>query len=140
MSVGLPHSNGKTAAGIPVWLELPGLWTSSTGARKKGGPALWNCKKIGKTDMKNPRFPKSLMPVLLAAAFAIPARAADVGLYGFNAPRKNTGLVPLEEILSRPVAEMRGDGRNIAVLARAYHGASLDAVWDGGDEFIKTPK
>ena len=58
------------------------------------------------------------------------ALAAGVGLYGFTAPRKSSGLVPLEGILSRPVSELKGDDRNIAVLARAYHGASIDSVWN----------
>ena len=56
------------------------------------------------------------------------ALTAGIGLYGFTAPRNNGGLVPLDEILSRPVGELKGDDRNIAVLARAYHGASIDSV------------
>ncbi len=60
------------------------------------------------------------------------ALAAGVGLYGFTAPRNNGGLVPLDAILSRAVAELKGDDRNIAALARAYHGVSLDAVWKDG--------
>jgi len=43
--------------------------------------------------------------------------------------------VPLEGILSRPVGELRGDDRNIAVLARAYHGVPVDAKWNGKDGF-----
>jgi uncharacterized lipoprotein YddW (UPF0748 family) len=58
------------------------------------------------------------------------ALAAGVGLYGFAAPRKNTGLIPLENILGRPVTELEGDDRNIAVLARAYHGVSIDTPWN----------
>jgi hypothetical protein len=64
---------------------------------------------------------------------------AGVGLYGFAAPRKNTGLIPLENILGKPVAELQGDDRNIAVLARAYHGAPIEAVWNGKDGFTTTP-
>ena len=60
------------------------------------------------------------------------ALKAGVGLYGFTKPRTAGGLVPLEPILSRPVTELRGDDRNIAVLARAYHGAPVDAVWKDG--------
>lgn len=61
------------------------------------------------------------------------ALKAGVGLYGFTKPRKHgSGLVPLEGILSRPVSELKGDDRNIAVLARAYSGVSVDAVWDKG--------
>lgn len=57
---------------------------------------------------------------------------ASVGLYGFTKPRNAGGLVPLEPILTRPVTELRGDNRNIAVLARAYHGVPPDAVWQDG--------
>ena len=61
------------------------------------------------------------------------ALKAGVGLYGFTKPRTGGGLVPLQGILPRPVKELKGDDRNIAVLARAYHGRSLGAVWkDGG--------
>ena len=40
--------------------------------------------------------------------------------------------MPLDKILSRPVSELSGDDRNIAVLARAYHGMSGYAVWENG--------
>ena len=63
------------------------------------------------------------------------ALKAGVGLYGFAAPRKNSGLIPLEGMLSKPVAELKGDDRNIAVLARAYHGAAIDSVWNGKNGF-----
>ncbi len=69
------------------------------------------------------------------------ALKAGVGLYGFTKPRTAGGLVPLEEILSRPVAELKGDDRNIAVLARAYRGVLIDAAWNGKDGFtIKEEK
>ena len=55
------------------------------------------------------------------------ALAAGIGLYGFTVPRTGGGIVPLEEILSRPVSELKGDDRNIAVLARAFHGASIES-------------
>lgn len=55
---------------------------------------------------------------------------ANVGLYGFAMPRKHgSGLIPLEPILSRPVHELKGDDRNIATLARAYHGVPIEATW-----------
>lgn len=60
------------------------------------------------------------------------ALKAGVGLYGFTAPRKNNGLVPLDPILGKPVAELKGDDRNIAVLARAYRGVAIDAAWKDG--------
>ena len=61
------------------------------------------------------------------------ALKAGVGLYGFTKPRTSGGLVPLEGILQRPATELKGDDRNIAVLARAYHGVPVGAVWkDGG--------
>ena len=68
------------------------------------------------------------------------ALKAGVGLYGFTAPRKDSGLVPLEPILSRPVSALKDDDRNIAVLARAYHGASINSVWNGKDGFTEPAK
>ena len=64
--------------------------------------------------------------------------AAGVGLYGFTKPTKMSGLVPLEGILARPVRDLKGDERNIAVLARAYHGASINAVRNGKGQFVET--
>jgi len=65
------------------------------------------------------------------ATQAVPeALKAGIGLYGFTTPRNDEGLVPLEKFLSRPVAELKDDDRNIAALARAYHGVSIAAVWD----------
>ncbi len=60
------------------------------------------------------------------------ALEAGVGLYGFTRPRTDGGLVPLEPILSRPAGTLRGDDRNIAVLARAFKGLPLDAKWSEG--------
>jgi hypothetical protein len=57
---------------------------------------------------------------------------AGVGLYGFTAPRKNSGLVPLAPIFSTPVEDLKGDDRTIAVLARAYLGVPVDAEWRDG--------
>jgi len=50
------------------------------------------------------------------------------------------GLVPLEGILSRPVKELKGDDRNIAVLARAYHGVSIDAARNEKGAFVEPIK
>lgn len=70
------------------------------------------------------------------ATMVVPeALAAGVGLYGFTAPRKGNGLVPLEGILTKTVSELKGDDQNIAVLARAYQGSSIDSVWDGRNSF-----
>ncbi len=68
------------------------------------------------------------------------ALKAGVGLYGFTKPTKGSGLVPLDEILSRPVSELKADERNIAVLARAYHGVSIDAVRNDKGEFVEPRK
>jgi hypothetical protein len=66
---------------------------------------------------------------------------AGVGLYGFAKPRTaDTGLVPLKGILSRPVSGLKGDDRNIAVLARAYHGVSIESVWNDKGEFEEPNK
>ena len=61
---------------------------------------------------------------------AVPdAVEAGVGLYGFSRPRTGSGIIPLEKIFSKQVSELSGDEQNIAVLARAYHGKSIDAQW-----------
>ena len=71
------------------------------------------------------------------ATEAVPeALAAGVGLYGFTTPRGGDGRVPLDRIFSRQVSELAGDGRNIAVLARAYHGRSIHALWTDG-QFVE---
>jgi len=59
-----------------------------------------------------------------------------VGLYGFTTPRGNDGLVALDSIFSRQVAELSGDSKNIAVLARAYGGKSEYALWKEG-QFVE---
>jgi hypothetical protein len=68
------------------------------------------------------------------------ALAAGIGLYGFTVPRTGGGIVPLEEILSRPVSELNGDDRNIAVLARAFHGASIESVRNEKGGFTEPAK
>lgn len=61
-----------------------------------------------------------------------------VGLYGFTAPSPGkSGLVNLEKFMSKPIEELKGDERNISALARTYHGASSDAVWNGKDGFTE---
>lgn len=67
------------------------------------------------------------------------ALKAGVGLYGFTRPRNDIGLVPLETILATPVAGLKGDDRNIAVLMRAYQGASLESAWKDG-KFVEPVK
>lgn len=63
---------------------------------------------------------------------AVPeAVKAGVGLYGFARPG-GSGTIDLNRILPRQVCELSEDNQNIAVLARAYHGASLDAMWVDG--------
>jgi hypothetical protein len=68
------------------------------------------------------------------------ALKAGIGLYGFTVPRNGGGIVPLDGILARPVSELTGDDRNIAVLARAYHGVSIDAVRNDKGEFVEPRK
>lgn len=63
------------------------------------------------------------------------ALAAGVGLYGFAAPRNNGGTIGLEKFMEKPVNELKEDDRNIAVLARAYHGMPIEAVWNGKNGF-----
>jgi hypothetical protein len=74
------------------------------------------------------------------AASVVPAALkAGIGLYGFAKPGDDS-LLPLEELLKRPVTGLKGDDRNIAVLARAYHGAPVDSVMNDKGEFVETTK
>jgi hypothetical protein len=74
------------------------------------------------------------------ATTVVPAALrAGVGLYGFAKPGAHS-LLPLERLLERPVHQLRGDDRNIAVLARAYHGVSIDAVRNDKGEFVEPMK
>ena len=64
------------------------------------------------------------------ATKAVPgALAAGIGLYGFAKPTGSDGTINLEKILPKQVSELSGDGRSIAVLARAYAGKSIDSEW-----------
>ena len=68
----------------------------------------------------------------------VPAALKDgIGLYGFAKPGLDS-LLPLESILSRPVSELKGDAKNIAALARAYHGASVNSVRNEKGEFVES--
>jgi len=74
------------------------------------------------------------------ATTVVPAALKEgIGLYGFAKPGGNS-LLPLEPLLARPVRELKGDDRNIAVLARAYHGVSIDAVRNDKGEFVEPVK
>ena len=69
----------------------------------------------------------------------VPAALNDgIGLFGFTKPGPDS-LLPLERILSRPVSELRGDAKNIAVLARAFHGVSMQAARTPDGRFIDPP-
>jgi len=67
------------------------------------------------------------------------ALAAGVGLYGFNDPRAKD-VRSLARLLARPVQGLKGDDRNIATLARAYHGVGLDTVRNEKGEWVEIPK
>jgi len=67
------------------------------------------------------------------------ALKAGIGLYGFTKPYNKDGLISLDEILSRPVSDLKDDNRNIAVLARAYHGLPIGTVWKNG-KFVAPAK
>ncbi|MBK8977253.1 MAG: DUF1080 domain-containing protein [Planctomycetes bacterium] len=67
----------------------------------------------------------------------VPAALRDgIGLYGFTKPRADSLLPPVDDYLERPVVSLTGDERNIAALARAYRGLSLDAVKNRDGEFF----
>lgn len=59
------------------------------------------------------------------------AIAAGVGLYGYAKPTGANGLMPLH--FDKQLSELTGNDQRIAVLARAYRGKSLHAVWQEGD-------
>jgi hypothetical protein len=61
---------------------------------------------------------------------------ANVGLYGFAAPGPDS-LRPLEPVLARSVDNLRGDDRNLAILARVYHGVSMKALWSPEGRFVE---
>lgn len=61
-------------------------------------------------------------------AFVIPsAKENKLGLYGFCKPRTKDGRIPMDKFLSKQLTELVGDDRNIAALARAYQGLSLES-------------
>ena len=67
----------------------------------------------------------------------IPAALKEgIGLYGFTKPGADS-LLPLEALLSRPLGELKGDEKNIAALARAFHGASAAATWGPDGRFVE---
>ena len=69
----------------------------------------------------------------------VPAALKEgIGLYGFTKPGTDS-LLPLESLLSRPVTELKGDEKNMAVLARAFHGASLNSVIASDGRFVSGP-
>ena len=53
---------------------------------------------------------------------------ANVGLYGFTKPVKGSIMPPVDYYLSSSVESMKGDEKNIAVLARAYKDLPLNYV------------
>ena len=66
----------------------------------------------------------------------VPAAMKDgIGLYGFTKPG-NDSLLPLEPIFAKPLSELNGDNKNIAVLARAFHGASMSSLWTADGRFV----
>ena len=63
------------------------------------------------------------------AAVVIPAAIKEkIGLYGFTKPVQGSILPPVDHYLSIHPDSLKGDARNIALLARAYKGLSSDYV------------
>ena len=59
----------------------------------------------------------------------IPAALKDkVGLYGFTKPVVGSIMPPVDYYLSKPVDSLKGDEKNIAVLARAYNKLPIEYV------------
>ena len=60
-------------------------------------------------------------------AEVVPAAIKEkVGLYGFTRPVIGPTMQPVEYYLSQPADSLKGDERNIAVLARVYNNLPLD--------------
>jgi len=59
----------------------------------------------------------------------IPAAIKEkVGLYGFTKPVSGSMMPPVDYYLSKAIDSLKGDERNIAVLARAYNNLPFDYV------------
>jgi hypothetical protein len=70
----------------------------------------------------------------------VPAALKDgIGLYGFMKPAADS-LLPLDSLLARPVRDLKGDEKNLVVLARSFHGASLDAERSAEGRFTMPQK
>jgi len=54
--------------------------------------------------------------------------AGRLGIYGFSKPGANSLPLPVEAYRRRPIASFQGNDHNIAVLARYFTGASLEAI------------
>jgi hypothetical protein len=62
-------------------------------------------------------------------AKVIPAAIKEqVGLYGFTKPVSGTLMPPVDYYLTKSVDSLKGDERNIAVLARAFKNLPIDYV------------
>lgn len=61
---------------------------------------------------------------------------AGVGLYGYAKPSNRGGTIDLDKIFPMQVSQLVGNQKRIAVLARAYRGASIESVWQDG-EFVE---
>lgn len=63
------------------------------------------------------------------AAIVIPdAQKKKIGLYGFTKPVNGSVMKPIDYYLSVYPDSLKGDERNIALLARTYNGLSFDYV------------
>lgn len=64
------------------------------------------------------------------------ALAQEIGLYGFSDPKKKS-VKQLKDLLAKPVWGLKGDDRNIATLARAYHGVGLNTLRHDNGEWVE---
>jgi len=67
----------------------------------------------------NGQDPKKIIPAALTQ---------KVGLYGFTKPVLGSMMPPVDYYLSKSIDSLKGDDRNIAVLARAYNNLPFDYV------------
>jgi hypothetical protein len=107
----------------------PGLWADADPAKHIGmiGPQT---RRITCLANWNGQDPIQIVPAALNDR---------IGLYGFTKPGDDS-LLPLKTLLAKPLNELKGDEKNIAALARAFHGASMTSVWTSDRQFVERQK
>jgi len=119
-----PHIANSRALKETDWLlNEAGDLQRTADAKKMIGP---HTRLITCLASWNKQDPMQIVPAALKEG---------IGLYGFSKPGPDS-LLPLEAMLARPVSELKGDEKNIAVLARAFHGVSANATRTPDGRFV----